>query len=152
MNAKTVTNMDRKRAKKERKGLLCLGRKVINLGDGEHYLFINGKPGKTATVVSEVTAIAAIERKNIDEKKNPMLAGSWHQYVTKTEKITVDTDDLITVEQYAEITSTPENKSLLAKLEKAETKRQKLHDDLDAIEGEIKTFNQELILNARATA
>lgn len=147
-----TTRMELRRARKERKGLLNTGMKVINLEDGNTYFFINGKPGKIATIVSKEVVDLAVKRKQEDEKKDPMLAGLWHQYVMKNEKVLVETDSLLTADEYDKVTNTAANKALLSKLEKAESKKQKLSDDLDSVVAEIKSINSELIATVKATA
>ena len=146
-----VTVMEKRRAAKVAKGRMSVGDKVISITDGNTYLFINGRSGKSATVVTEAIAKEAVKRKQDDEKKNPMLAGTWNQYVLKTEKLTFNTDDLIPQEAYKAATNTDANKGLLKKLHSAEEKRSKLQEDVANIESTIKALNSDLIATMRAT-
>ena len=146
-----VTVMEKRRAAKVAQGRISAGDKVISATNGNTYLFINGKPGKNATVVTEAIAKEAVKRKQQDEAKNPMLAGTWNQYVLKTEKLMFKTDDLILEEAYKVAINTEANKGILKQLHTAEEKRSKLQDDVATIELTIKSLNGDLVSSMRAT-
>lgn len=148
----SVTVVEKRRARKADNGRCSTGDKVVCLTNGNTYLFINGKPGKNATVVTEKVAKLAVKRKQEDEAKNPMLAGNWHQYVLKTEKLMFFTNDLIQQDAYKKAISTDANKGILKKLQTAETKRTKLQEDLAEVGTAIKSLNTELIATIQAEA
>lgn len=144
-NQNATNVMETKRARREKLGMLVCGTPVVNVNDGKIYICISGKPDGDATIVSQEHAKKAIIRKVNDEKKNPMLAGTWNQYVLKSEKVIVKTNDLVSEEIYHKAINTNANKATLKKLETAETKKATLQTQLEEINLAITNFNQELV-------